>query len=164
MKRVGVLFLFLTPLIYTSPLFQALPLVFRGYLPAAAIFVSFRSGRKWGAILALATALMMDALAAEAIGPYVLLHGLFLSACFLWERLIPYSTPASVGVASGISAACFELIFFVCMTLLGWGASTVDTITFFIVPLSTGIYAGVFQYFLMNPTSNYRIFGKDENA
>ena len=164
MKRLSYALLLLTPFIYTSPVFQSFPSILRGYLPVAAIFIFFRLRPKWGVAFAFASALVMDAAVAAAIGPYVLLHGLFIGAAFLWRRLIPHPSPTATGVAVGLTSAVAELVFFILMMILGWHISMVDSYEFFTVPLSTGIYAGLMSHWFLRNITDYRVLERDSDA
>ena len=164
MKRLSYALLLLTPFIYTSPVFQSFPSILRGYLPVAAIFIFFRLRPKWGVAFAFASALVMDAAVAAAIGPYVLLHGLFIGAAFLWRRLIPYPSPTATSVVVGLTSAVAELVFFILMMILGWHVSMVDSYEFFTVPLSTGIYAGLMSHWFLRDITDYRVLERDSDA
>lgn len=164
MKRVSYVLLFLTPFLYMSPLFQSLPPILRGYLPAVAIFIFFRLRPKWGVAFALASALIMDAAVAAAIGPYVLLHGLFFAAAFLWMRPIPHPSPVSMGVALAVTAAIAELVFFILLVIFGWQVSMTDSSAFFTVPLSTGIYCAIMSHYFLKEITDYRVLERDSDA
>lgn len=164
MKRVSYALLFLTPFIYMSPLFQSLPPILRGYLPAAAIFIFFRLGKNQALAFAFFSALILDAAIAAAIGPYVLLHGLFFAAAFLWMRLIPHPSPVATGVTVGVTAAVAELVFFILLVIFGWDVSMADSSAFFIVPLSTGFYAALMSHYFLKDTTDYRVLERDSDA
>lgn len=164
MKRVSYVLLCLTPFIYVSPLFQSLPPILRGYLPAAAIFIFFRIGRNRALAFALLSALFMDGAVAAAIGPYVLLHGLFVGAAFLLMHLIPHPSPVATGVAVAVVTAVAELVFFILLVLFGWDVSMAGSSAFFAVPLSTGIYAAVMSHYFLRDFTDYRVIGRDRDA
>lgn len=164
MKRISHVFLCFTPFLYLSPLFQSLPWIFRGYLPAVAIFIFFRLGKNRALAFALVSALLMDATVAAAIGPYVLLHGLFFAAAFLWMHLIPHPSPLATGVAVGVTSLVAELVFFILLVIFGWQVSMVDSSAFFIVPLSTGIYGAAMSHYFLRVYTDYRVIGKDSDA
>ena len=164
MKRVSDALLFLTPFIYMSPLFQSLPSILRGYLPAAALFILFRLNKKWALAFAFVSALIMDGAVAAAIGPYVLLHGMFFAAAYGWDHLIPHPAPVATGVVVAVTAAVAELVFFILLMIFGLEVSMVDSYTFFTVPLSTGIYGAVMSHYFLKEVTDYRVLGRDSDA
>ena len=164
MKRVSDALLFLTPFIYMSPLFQSLPSILRGYLPAAALFILFRLNKKWALAFAFVSALIMDGAVAAAIGPYVLLHGMFFAAAYGWDHLIPHPSPVATGVAVGVTAAVAELVFFILLVSFGWDVSMAGSSAFFIVPLSTGIYAALMSHYFLKDMTDYRVLERDSDA